>query len=107
MTSPDRPFSPPDDTSAAVAQWTLAPQADPDELFRLQAFLMTHRDRAIRIDAAALRRPDTLLLQLLIAACRDWAARGLPFQLADTPDRVTGLLPLLGLAPDLIGIEAR
>lgn len=102
MTSSARPTSP----RSAPAEWALAPQADHDELFRFQTFLLAYRDSPLRIDAAALRRPDTLVLQMLVAACRDWTARSLSFQVADMPERVVGVLPLLGLRPDMIGIEA-
>lgn len=90
-----------------MSQWSLAPQADIEELFRLQAFLASARERPVCLNAARLTRPDTLLVQLLVAARRDWAARGLSFTLIETPDRVVEALSLLGLGPDLIGIEAR
>ena len=88
------------------ALWTLAAQADHNALQEFQAFLSVNRQHAVHIDASGLRRPDTLLLQLLVAACRDWVARGLPFRLTGVPDRILTLLPLLGLRPDMIGTEA-
>lgn len=111
MTSSARTCSPTEDQALPppdeITVWTLAAQADHEELARLQSFLLAHRGSPVRIDADALRRTDTLLLQLIVAACRDWRERGLSFRLADAPDRVTGMLPLLGLRPDMIGIEAR
>lgn len=88
------------------ALWTLAAQSDHTALQQLQAFLLVNRHHPVRIEASDLRRPDTLLLQLLVAACRDWVARGLPFQLTGLPDRILSLLPPLGLRPDMIGAEA-
>ena len=88
------------------ALWTLAAQADHNALQEFQAFLSQNRQHAVHIDASGLRRPDTLLLQLLVAACRDWVARGLPFQLTGLPNRILTLLPPLGLRPDMIGAEA-
>jgi anti-anti-sigma regulatory factor len=97
------PCTPPD----PVALWTLAAQPDHDALLQLQSFLAANRQRPVCIAAGDLRRPDTLLLQMLVSACRDWTARGLTFRLADAPQRIVALLPLLGLRPDMIGIEAR
>ena len=88
------------------ALWTLAAQSDHNALQEFQAFLLVNRQHPVRIEAGDLRRPDTLLLQLLVAACRDWVARGLPFQLTGLPNRILTLLPPLGLRPDMIGAEA-
>lgn len=87
--------------------WTLAAQSDHDALLQLQTFLAANRDRSVCLEAQALRRPDTILLQLIVAACRDWTARGLSFRLDGFPDRMMSLLPLLGLEPVVIGIEVR
>lgn len=85
--------------------WALAPQSDHETLLQLQSFLSENRDQAICLEACDLRRPDTLLLQLIAAAYRDWSARDLPFRLTNFPDSMMSLLPLLGLQPDMIGIE--
>ena len=96
----------PSDQPRTGAPWTLAAQSDHTALQQLQAFLSVNRQHPVWIEAGGLRRPDTLLLQLLVAACRDWVARGLPFRLTGVPDRILSLLPLLGLQPDMIGAEA-
>lgn len=103
MNSTAQPCSP----TEHGAVWTLAAQPDHAALLTLQSFLLANRERPVCISAGDLRRPDTLLLQLLVAACRDWVGRGLSFRLTDAPDRIVTLLPLLGLAPEMIGIEAR
>ena len=107
MTSPAESANPPDPAPDRGAQWTLAAQPDHAACADLQAFRSAHRDGPVSLSAEALRRPHTPLFQLLVAARRDWAARGLPFRVTGMPARVTALLPLLGLAPDQIGIEAR
>lgn len=97
----------PSSPTATEACWALSAQPDHEALLELQAFLAANRDEPICIEAEELRRPDTLLLQLLVAACRDWAARGLRFRVTGASDRVLSLLPLLGVEPHLIGLEAR
>lgn len=89
------------------ALWTLTAQPGRHSLLLLQGFLSDHRQHPVRIEVGGLRRPDTLLLQLIAAACRDWAGRGLPFRLTGLPERLGTLLPILGLKPDMIGIEVR
>lgn len=86
---------------------TLAAQPDHEALLQLQTFLLANRERPVCLYAGDLRRPDTLLVQLLVAARRDWDRRGLSFRLTDAPERIVTLLPLLGIAPEMIGIEAR
>lgn len=88
------------------AVWTLAAQCDQEALLQLQTFLSTHRDSAVCLEAGELKRPDTILLQILLSARRDWAARGVPFRTINLPDRLLSLLPHLGLEPDTLGIEA-
>lgn len=89
------------------AVWTLPSNGGHEGLLQLQTFLLANRERPVRLVAADMRRPDSLLMQLLVAARRDWERRGLPFRLTDAPDRIVLLLPLLGLAPDMIGMGAR
>ncbi len=100
LTAPSSPTS-------AGASWALSAQPDHEALLELQAFLDANRNEPICIKADELRRPDTLLLQLLAAACRDWVARGLRFRVTGASGRVLSLLPLLGVEPHLIGLEAR
>jgi anti-anti-sigma regulatory factor len=92
-------------SAEAGSLWILAAQSDHEALLQLQGFLSANRDRAVWLEASDLRRPDTILFQLIAAARRDWSARGLSFRLTGFPDRLASLLPLLGLQPDLIGIE--
>lgn len=103
MTSTAEPCSP----NVPDAVWTLPSHGGHECLLQLQTFLLANRERPVRLVAVDMRRPDSLLVQLLVAARRDWERRGLPFRLTDAPDRIVSLLPVLGLAPDMIGIEAR
>ena len=93
--------------TAADALWALPAQCDDGALLQLQTFLLAHRDRAICLDASDLRRLDTIILQIGVAACRDWSARGLPFRMVNLPDRLLSALPQLGLEPEALGIEAQ
>jgi anti-anti-sigma regulatory factor len=63
----------------------------------LQEFLKKNSTRPVSINVAALRRLDTLVVQLLMVAARDWRQRGLDFTLI-------GLRPDLAEALDLIGV---
>ena len=89
------------------ARWTLAAQSSREEILQLQTFLAARRDQPVSIVASKLRRADTILLQLFLSACRDWTARGLSFRLTGVNDGICSFLPLLGLQPDMIGIEVR
>jgi anti-anti-sigma regulatory factor len=95
----------PSDPPEQSASWTLAAQSDRDGLMHLQTFLSAHRDQPVEIEGSALHRADTVLMQLLVSACRDWTARGIAFRLTGMPERVRQFLPLLGLTPEMIGIE--
>jgi anti-anti-sigma regulatory factor len=69
----------------------------------LRLFLAEHGQVDVRIDAAALRRLDVGLLELLLSAARWWRQRGLGFEvtgLGPAPDR---RLDLLGLRNALLG----
>ena len=60
-------------------------------------FLKAHRTQPVRLDAAALDRVDTLLVQMLVAAGRDWAGRGLGFEVTGVGARLAADLAQIGL----------
>ncbi|MFA8386201.1 MAG: STAS domain-containing protein [Pelagibaca sp.] len=96
---------PPKFRSKRCAHYDLPETPDQDDLLHLQAFLADNIGSAVVISAAQVRRADTLLLQLLLAAQSDWQQRKLSFTLVDLPEAVAGVLPLLGLRPDMIGMK--
>lgn len=64
----------------------------------LLPFLHAHRD-AVEVSAARLRRLDTPLVQVLLAAAADRRTRGIPF-------RLTGLAPEQAAQLAALGVTA-
>ena len=96
---------PPEFRSKRCAHCDLPETADHDDLLHLQAFLADNIGSAVVISATQVRRADTLLLQLLLAARRDWEQRKMSFSVVDLPEAVAVVLPVLGLLPDTIGLK--
>ena len=63
----------------------------------LLEFLKTNSAMPVSVNVAALRRLETVVVQLLLVAAADWRRRGIAFTL-------TGLRPDLGDALDQIGV---
>ena len=68
----------------------------------LHRFLLAHRDAAVRLSAARLRRVDTRVVQYLMAVARDWADRGLGFVVSDIAAPQAAVLTLIGVTPELL-----
>lgn len=60
--------------------FTLPEAYRPAEDHSLQAFLRDNASFPVRVDAAQLRRLDTMLIELLLSAARAWRTRGLAFE---------------------------
>ena len=71
----------------------------------LLAFLLSHRDGAVRASGARLRRQDTLTLQIVLAASRDWRDRGLAFEYL-LPARFAAGMERLGISPAMLDWRA-
>ena len=69
----------------------------------LQDFLNKNRDQPVAINLAALRRIDTLVVQLLLVAARDWRRRGLGFTLTSLRPDLDEALHQIGVTDDLLG----
>lgn len=63
----------------------------------LTDFLKTSADAPVRIDCAKTMMLTTPCLQLLLSAQRDWAARGIAFQVVSPSPAFEEHLVLLGL----------
>ncbi|MDT8856012.1 STAS domain-containing protein [Paracoccaceae bacterium Fryx2] len=68
----------------------------------LEAFLRDQVAAPVRLDASAVQRLDTLLLQYLLAAGRAWSRRGLGFEVTGVGAALGAELALVGLTPDLL-----
>lgn len=68
----------------------------------LQDFLNKNRDQPVAINLAALRRIDTLVVQLLLVAARDWRRRGLGFTLTSLRPDLDEALHQIGVTDDLL-----
>ena len=105
VTSADNDDPPAEFRSKRCARYDLPEAPDQDDLLHLQAFLADSIGSGVVISAARMRRADTLLLQLLLAARSDWEQRKMSFTVMDLPEAVAAVLPVLGLRPDMIGLK--
>jgi anti-anti-sigma regulatory factor len=98
QTSPPPPSPPALDmpVHALPARWSEASHKS------LHDFLDAHRSGPVGISAAALKRLDSLMVQFLLSAARDWAGKGQDFVLTQVPDHVESGLELLGITPAML-----
>lgn len=71
----------------------------------LVPFLRQNPDQPLRLSAARLRRLETPLVQVLLAAAADWRRRGVPFVLAEVSAAQADVLRLLGVTADHLAVE--
>lgn len=68
----------------------------------LLPFLQANRDAAVAVSAARLRRLDTPLVQVLLAAAADRRARGIPFRLIGLAPEQAAQLAALGVTAAML-----
>jgi anti-anti-sigma regulatory factor len=68
-----------------------------DEDTSLKVFLGANQAAHIEINAANLRKMDSLLMQYLIAANRAWAQRALTFEITNVPSDIADSMTQLGI----------
>jgi anti-anti-sigma regulatory factor len=68
----------------------------------LLEFLKQNTQAAVRIDAGAVRRLDTRLLELLIVAARTWRKAELPFEVQGLGESSLRWLDRLGISTDTL-----
>ena len=71
----------------------------------LQDFLKMNGDAPVAISLAALRRVDTLVVQLLLIAAQDWRRRGLSLRVTGVRSDFEESLQQLGVTMDLLDRE--
>lgn len=69
-------------------------------------FLRQHADMAVTLSCTRLRRLDTRLVQVLVAAAADHRARGSAFRLTGLSAEHSARLALLGVTPAILDCEA-
>ena len=69
-------------------------------------FLGKNRGVSVAVSLAALRRLDTLVVQLLLVAAQDWRRRGLAFSVTSVRPDLEETLRQLGVTADLLPCEA-
>ena len=74
----------------------------PAEDGSLVAFLAENVTSAVRIDVGALRRVDTVLVELLLCGAVNWAKRGLKFQVTGVSEAHEEVFVHLGIRADLL-----
>ncbi len=74
----------------------------PAEDGSLQTFLQANSTAPIKIDASKLGRLDTMLIEYLLCAAKDWRQRGLPFELTQLNRPNAEVMTYLGLKSDHI-----
>ncbi len=71
----------------------------------LRETLLAHQGTPVELDAGQVTRLGALCLQIMLAACRDWSARGVAFSILNPTAAFTETLRLFGaqdaLAPAL------
>ncbi|MFZ1470244.1 MAG: hypothetical protein WAT09_14875 [Paracoccaceae bacterium] len=72
----------------------------------LLPFLTSHRDMPVDICARQLRRLETPVLQILLAAAADRRARGVPFRLTGVSRAQAAQLAGLGVTAAMLSIVA-
>ncbi len=85
--------------------FALPSRVSPDDLQALHASLSAHATSAFTVSAAAWRSFDSLTLQLLLSAARDWALRGQRFLVTDVSPDMATTFHLIGLCPDMLTWE--
>jgi anti-anti-sigma regulatory factor len=68
----------------------------------LVAFLAENAASAVRIDVGALRRVDTMLVELLLCGAASWAKRGRKFQVTGVSAAHEEVFLHLGITVDLL-----
>ena len=71
----------------------------------LLPFLRNNPDAALDVSALRLRRLDTPLVQLLLAAAADRRARGIPFRLTSVDPDLAAQLSALGVTDALLSFQ--
>lgn len=80
--------------------FVLPEKAALDPSVGLAAFLRAHCTDPVRLQIQAVTAIDTRLLQYVIAASRDWKARGLDFEVAGVSPRLAAEFGRIGLTSD-------
>lgn len=68
----------------------------------LSTFLTGSAGSSARLNAAGLRRLDTMVLQLILCAAAERARRQIGFELVDVPEPIDAQLCLLGVTQDIL-----
>ena len=72
----------------------------------LMEFLKSHRELPVRISMRHQTRPDSRVVQALLAASRDWNGRNVGFDVSDLPPRLVQDFSRLGLTNENTGWSA-
>ncbi len=75
---------------------------NPAEDDSLQNFLSESTKFPVRIDAAKLRRLDTMVVELLLCAARSWQGRKLNFEVIHVSAEIEEVFVRLGITADLL-----
>lgn len=84
--------------------FTLSSRLDSQAAEQLGAALTQMRGEPLTIDAGQVSFLGTLVLQMLIAARRQWQEDGLSFDFAAVSDEFLDGVKLLGVNPDELGL---
>jgi anti-anti-sigma regulatory factor len=76
-----------------------------EDLLALQSRLRAHAAQPVEVSARQWRSFDSLTLQFLLAAARDWSLRGQRFTVTGLSAEMATVFRLIGVRPDMLTWE--
>lgn len=88
--------------SVTCHEFELPPRVAQEDLLVLQTQLGTHSTTPFTVSARAWRTFDSLTLQLLLSAARDWARRGQRFVVTGVSAEMAATFGQVGVRRDML-----
>jgi anti-anti-sigma regulatory factor len=88
--------------SVTCQEFKLPSRVSPEDLLALQTRLGAYRTSAFIVSAHAWRTFDSLTLQLLLSAARDWARRGQKLVVTGLSAEMVATLGQIGVRRDML-----
>lgn len=82
----------------------LEPRLDATAAERVLDQVVALHGQPVTIDAGDVIRVSTLGIQVLLAAAKEWASSGIPFNVTPHSDEFATALRILGIAPEKLSV---